>query len=85
MPKPWFGAKTFGVGIGPRSLEGWLLTGAYALAMLIVTPVVVTLHAPVWWMFVSFGLLTAAVLIAALLKSDGAAWRWRWGDDRSDR
>jgi hypothetical protein len=85
MPKPWFGAKSFGVGIGPRSIEGWLLTGAYVVAMVAVTPLVVGLHVPIWWVFVSFGLLTAGFLIVALLMSDGAAWRWRWGNDGSER
>ena len=31
--KPWFGPRRWGVGIGPRSWEGWLLTVAVVLAI----------------------------------------------------
>ena len=29
----WFGRKRFGIGFGPRTWQGWLVTAVYALLM----------------------------------------------------
>jgi len=83
MPKACFGAKSYGVGIAPKSVVGWLATVVYVIAMGSVTPLVLGFHRPFWWALVAFGLLTAAFLAIALLKTDHSTWRWRWGDDSS--
>ncbi len=36
MSRKWFGKKLFGVGIGPRTWEGWLATGVYLCSLLLV-------------------------------------------------
>jgi hypothetical protein len=33
MKRGWFGPKIIGWGIGPRTREGWLVTGGFAAAM----------------------------------------------------
>lgn len=39
--KYWFGRKRLGFGFGPRSWQGWLVTLAYAAAMLTIPRLVV--------------------------------------------
>ncbi len=37
--KPWFGPKRFGVGIGPASWQGWVLTIVVAIAIIVLVRV----------------------------------------------
>ncbi len=84
MGKPWFGPKTYGIGIGPRSRAGWLAVAVYLLLM-IATPIAeLSLGLPVWMVPAAFGLFTVVFLTLVVLnsggaKSDGEPWRWRWG------
>jgi len=34
--KPWFGPKRFGWGVGPRSWQGWLVTAAVIVVILVI-------------------------------------------------
>jgi hypothetical protein len=34
--QPWFGAKTFGYGYGPRTWQGWLVIGVLVLIAILV-------------------------------------------------
>ena len=36
MKRGWFGPKIIGWGVGPRTREGWLVTGGFVAAMLAV-------------------------------------------------
>ena len=79
MGKPWFGPKTYGIGIAPKSAAGWIVIAGYVLAMIAVPQLVATFHRPAWAAYVGFAVLTVAALAIMGLKSDGQPWRWRWG------
>lgn len=65
MKKGWFGPKRFGVGISPRSWEGWLVTALFvaglALTMRIATPM---LAASTGLSFGVIGFTTLAIWLA---------------------
>ena len=35
-PKTWFGPKRIGIGFSPRTWEGWLITAAVVVAIILV-------------------------------------------------
>jgi hypothetical protein len=78
MGKPWFGAKTYGIGVGPKSPAGWTSVVVYCVLML-VTPTAMRSVGPHWAGLAAGGLITVGYLVLVALKSDGAPWRWRWG------
>jgi hypothetical protein len=78
MNEPWFGPKTYGIGIGPKSRAGWISVAVYCALMAAAPFAARFLGWPVWAAPVALGLLTVGFLILVALKSDGAAWRWRW-------
>ena len=79
MGEPWFGAKTYGIGIGPKSRAGWLSILVYCSLMTAVLLTERFLHQPSWTVTIILGLLTIAFLALVFIKSDCKAWRWRWG------
>ena len=83
MTKAWFGVKSYGVGLTPKSAWGWVTTGIYVAAMMSNAPLVLGARGPVWLIPVVFALLTGGFLFIVLLKNDHRAWRWRWGGDSS--
>ena len=81
MKDPWFGAKRFGFGLGPRNGKGVLVVVAYMAVLAGGSRLVFALRAPGWVFPVVVVALTAALLAIALATNDGRPWRWRWGDD----
>ena len=79
MSEPWFGAKRYGIGLGPRSPAGWISTGVYVLLMVSAPIAGRSLNAPIWAVEAAPALLTVGFIALAILKSDGRPWRWRWG------
>ena len=79
MGEPWFGAKAYGVGIGPKSRAGWIAIVAYLVLMATVPVACRSLSWPAWAIPAALGLLTVGFLILMVLKGDGQPWRWRWG------
>ncbi len=82
MTEYWFRPKRYGYGATPVTWQGWALTIAAVLAIVMATVRLTALSAD----SLSFWILVAidAVVIAALLvvgrrKTEGE-WRWRWGD-----
>lgn len=80
MKKPWFGAKAYGIGIGPKGLPGWLTMLVYVAAMVGVATSGEWLHPPLWIVAALFFACTAGLVAVIALTSDGKPWRWRWGD-----
>jgi hypothetical protein len=35
--KPWFGPKRYGIGVRPQTWQGWLVTLAFAVAVIAAT------------------------------------------------
>jgi hypothetical protein len=79
MGEPWFGAKAYGIGIGPKSRAGWIAIVAYLVLMATIPIACRSLTWPDWTIPIALGLLTAGLLLLMNLKSDGEPWRWRWG------
>ena len=81
MKKPWFGVKAYGIGIGPKSLPGWLSMFAYVAAMVGVSTLGGWLNPPPpsWIVGAIMLALTVGLFVLIGLKSDGKPWRWRWG------
>lgn len=79
MGEPWFGAKAHGIGIGPKSLAGWLSTAIYLGLMLVTLIAAIFLRWPVWIIPIGLGLFTIAFLTLVALKSSDDPLRWRWG------
>lgn len=82
MSKPWFGAKTYGIGFSPKSLEGWIATLAYVVVVLAGAAVGRRWGAEPWMVGLGGLGLTIALLALAVIKGDGQPMRWRWGDKR---
>ncbi|GGE72292.1 hypothetical protein [Niveispirillum cyanobacteriorum] len=84
--RAWFGPKQFGIGYGPRSWQGWLLTAAYALvavggivaiqALFDAPPSPWKLVIPLSWLLAVTGLYSWI----ADRHTEGDL-RWRWGRD----
>lgn len=82
MSKPWFGAKTYGIGIGPKSWEGWVVTAVYAVAILTLSGVGRRFGVALWVIGTASLALTIGFLVLAVLTADHQPWRWRWGGKR---
>ncbi|NLI28352.1 MAG: hypothetical protein GX413_13410 [Acetobacter sp.] len=81
MRNPWFGVKTYGIGVAPKNLAGWISTGIYCFLM-VSTPVVRNyFDCPAWMIPLGYILITAAFLALLFIKGDGKPWRWRQGHD----
>lgn len=78
MREPWFGAKPYGIGIAPRNSAGWIAVAIYSLAMLAVGLVGQRLELSQLAIRIAMGVLTAAFLILAIVKSTHEPLRWRW-------
>ncbi|MET3667991.1 hypothetical protein [Caulobacter sp. 1776] len=79
MGKPWFGAKAYGIGIAPKSVEGWIATLVYVVAVLGATAIGRRLNAEPWMIGLAGLILTIALLALSVIKGDHQSWRWRWG------
>jgi hypothetical protein len=79
MGKPWFGAKTYGIGIAPKSPAGWIAVAVFAGAVMAIPPLAAHFAAPAWAPGLAIGALTIGFVILVLAKGDGRPWRWRWG------
>ena len=68
--RPWFGPRRYGWGLTPISWQGWVLTGAYVVA---VFGLAITLSTPQPWIFWTLLLLAtvAFFLIAVLTRRTG--------------
>jgi hypothetical protein len=87
MSKPWFRAKSYGLGYSPEGWRGWAALAAFlvlALANIKFTRALVAdrregdaLSTGV------MALLIAGLIAVVVLKSDGSPLRWRWGGRRS--
>ena len=67
--RPWFRSRRYGLGFTPASWQGWVLTGAYVVVLVVLGA---TLAASQPWVFWTvFGLATAGYLAVALLTRDG--------------
>lgn len=73
-PGYWFIAKRYGIGATPVTWQGWALSLAFAVALIIDVQLspsdIVTL--------VVGAILLFSFTYIAWLKTDGG-WRWRWG------
>ena len=81
MGKPWFGAKAYGIGIGPKGVGGWLSVLIYTLAVISVVFVPSWFNVSWWIVGLILLVLTVALFVLVALKNDGEPWRWRWGND----
>ncbi len=79
MSKPWFGAKEYGLGISPKSPEGWAVMAIYVALIPTAGVLCRRLDAPSWAFSAVVLALTAGLLVLAAVKSDGLPLRWRWG------
>lgn len=69
----WFGPKRFGVGIAPRSWQGWLATACYALGMIAIAKIgkaAADAHHPVMWTVLALWSLLFAIVIAVSYRPD---------------
>jgi len=85
MNRYWFKPKRYGYGATPVTWEGWAVTGAAILIVLIASLLLPSDRATVapagWIAFTTIVVLTVVGLwIVSARKTDGA-WRWRWGND----
>lgn len=81
MSDPWFGVKTYGIGIGPKNLAGWVSTLLYCTMMIGVPVAKRALNWPTWMILVAYVLFTIAFFALVFIKGDGKPWRLRWGSD----
>jgi hypothetical protein len=82
MTEYWFRPKRYGYGATPVTWQGWAVTLAAIVGIVVATIRLTTLSAGNPWSWVSVAI--DAAVIAALLticrrKTEGQ-WRWRWGD-----
>jgi len=82
MSRSWFGAKIYGIGIGPKGLRGWAATTIYCALMIGVPIARHLLHLSDWVIPIADILFTVAFVSLLFIKSDGEPWRWRWGRDQ---
>lgn len=81
MSDPWFGVKAYGIGVGPKSLAGWVSTILYCILMIGVPVAKQALNWPIWMIPIAYALLTIVFFALLFMKGDGKPWRWRWGRD----
>jgi len=64
--RPWFAPRKYGLGFTPASWQGWVVTGAYVAAVLVLAT---TLATPQPWIFWTLLVLATVVfLLVAFLK-----------------
>ena len=63
--QPWFRPKRYGLGLTPSSWQGWLLTGAYVVALVVLGFTVAAAQPVIFWTL--FALATVAFLLVAYL------------------
>jgi hypothetical protein len=74
LGRPWFAAKTFGIGSGmPLRWEGWAVLAVFT-ALLVAD----VRFAPAVWRPVGALVLVVLFGLVCALKTQGG-WRWRWG------
>jgi hypothetical protein len=84
----WFRTKRYGWGWSPASVQGWLVVGAFVLAVAADSAVLIyrvrtgVSHRPA---MITFYLWVAilVVALAAICWKTGEPPRWRWGDPKS--
>jgi hypothetical protein len=82
MPTFWFKPKRYGYGATPVTWQGWVITAASAIAIIVAAFLLLGHEASLaaWGAFwVITAAITAAVCVISWRKTDGE-WRWRWGD-----
>ena len=77
MGEPWFGAKTYGIGLSPKGAAGWISVAVFCALATLAPLAGLALNWPAWTILASLGLLTIAFLVLIVLKSDRQPWRWR--------
>jgi hypothetical protein len=80
--RPWFKAKTYGLGWVPATWEGWLATAIYvaAFALWLVYVVKAPAHERLGLAEIApLLLLTAGYIALSWLKGDKPRWRWESG------
>ena len=79
MPTYWFKPKRYGYGATPVTWQGWAITGA-ALLTIVLAAVLVPPNTSGWTaFFVAEAIVIAVLGIVSYRKTEGG-WRWRWGD-----
>ena len=78
----WFKPKRYGYGATPVTWQGWMVTLAAVVAMVVVS-LYLRLNERHDWALAAMLAFDAAVIVALTIvcrrKTDGE-WRWRWGD-----
>ena len=74
--RPWFKAKTYGVGWGlPNTWQGWI-TYAFYLGLMAAWTILFP-PSRVWELFIAgIAVLSAGMLALLLLKGEKPKWRW---------
>jgi uncharacterized membrane protein len=81
MTTYWFRPKRYGYGATPVTWQGWAITLAALVVVVVATIRLSTLSAvdPQFWAIVVFdAVVITALWIISRRKTDGE-WRWRWG------
>ncbi|GBQ21721.1 hypothetical protein ACLRDC_05115 [Gluconacetobacter sacchari] len=79
--KPWFAAKSYGIGSGlPIAWQGWVTLILFVGALLSVSAIPVFFHSVFSVVIEIAGILgvLAVFLVVCAAKTDGG-WAWRWG------
>ena len=85
IEKKWFKRKHYGWGWYPATLEGWLVTLVYIIAILFFALTLDEESPPAEWVFtflLPFALLTVAFIRICYAK--GETPRWQWGKDQGE-
>ena len=69
--RPWFRPRRYGLGFTPASWQGWVLTGAYVVVVVVLGTTLAAPQPLVFWTV--FGLATAAFVAVALMTRDGGS------------
>jgi hypothetical protein len=81
MTTYWFRPKRYGYGATPVTWQGWAITIAALVVVVVATIRLSALSAvdPQFWMIVVIdAVVITALWIVSRRKTDGE-WRWRWG------
>jgi len=85
MTRYWFRPKRYGYGATPISWEGWAVTLATVLAMVVVS-FALRLETKSYLALTALIAFDVAALVLLFIvsrcKTEGE-WRWRWGADRN--
>jgi len=76
LTKLWFKSKSFGWGWTPYSIEGWLVTISFILAILYISIKYAKTNKA---LFIAYFISLIALLIFIAYKK-GEKPRWRWGN-----